>query len=90
MSDPIFVSCPADAWTLVASNVVTGKIWRAKTGVKYLHTYRDTGGAAPTNSNEGMGIFLDGEPDFEDISAANPIDVYIYAVGVAGRVRVDL
>lgn len=90
MANPVFVDCPANTWTKVATGVVTGLVWKAKTAVKYLHTYRDTGEAAPTTRDEGMPIFTEEESNFEEISAAMAIDVYIYPIGDSGRVRVDL
>lgn len=89
MADPAFIDCPADQWTKVATNVVTGQIWRANSSPnKYLQTYRDTGEAAPTLSSEGMPAFND--EGVVQISALMGIDVYIYPMGRAGRVRVDL
>lgn len=90
MANPVFVDCPANTWTLVATAVFSGQLWRARTSVNYLHTYRETGDPAPTESSEGMKIFQDGEPDFEPISSSNSIDVYIYAIGSDGRVRIDV
>lgn len=90
MANPQFVDCPKDVWTLVATNVVTGQLWRAELGARYLHTYRDTGDAAPTLRDEGMPIFVDTEKDVETISATLGIDVYVYAANQDGRVRVDL
>lgn len=90
MADPVFVDCPADQWTLVATNVTTGQIWRAKVGVSYLHTYRTTGGVAPTDRAEGAPIFRDTEPDVEIISSSFAIDVYVYPISDSGRVRVDV
>jgi hypothetical protein len=90
MSNPNFVNCPANTWTKVATNVITGQVWRDKTTVKYLHTYRETGDAAPTDRAEGMPIFVQEESDHESISAVSGIDVYIYAIGEDGRVRVDV
>ncbi len=90
MADPIFIDIPADTWTKVATSVIAGQIWRAKTDPKYLHTYRDTGGVAPVSSSEGMPIFVDEEADVEQISASSPIDVWVYCIRSSGKVRVDL
>lgn len=91
MANPVFVNCPSGAWTKVATAISSGRIWRASTAPsKYLHTYRDTGGAAPTASSEGMPIFVDTEQDVEPVSASAPIDLYIFPIGGAGRVRVDM
>lgn len=91
MADPVFVNCPAGAWTKVATAITSGRIWRASTSPsKYLHTYRDTGGAAPTQSSEGMPIFVDTEQDVEPVSASAAIDLYIWPINAPGRVRVDM
>ncbi len=90
MSNPVFVDCPANTWTKVATNVVVGQIWRVLTTPKYLNTYRTTGDAAPTLRSDGTPIFVTGEPDHEKIEANTGIDVYIYSIRKAGRVRVDV
>jgi len=88
MADPVLITCPADTWTLVAEGVTTGIIHRKQTDVVYLQTYRDDGELAPTTRDEGVQIFINSISEI--ISAAAKIDVYIYAVGKDGRVRVDL
>ncbi len=90
MSNPVFVDCPVNVWTKVATNVVVGQIWRVTTVAKYLSTYRTTGDTAPTLQSEGTPIFVKGEPDHEIIEANTGIDIYIFAVRKAGRVRVDV
>jgi len=88
MADPVFVDCTADAWVPVATNVITGQIWKASNAPRlYLQTYRMTGGAAPTDQAEGVPALISGN---DVISATAAIDVYIMAVGAAGRVRVDV
>lgn len=86
MADPVITACPAGAWTKVATNQTTGVIHILKTDPgKYLQTYRDTTGVAPTLITEGV--------PFEEslqISAAAGIDVYVWCIGKAGSVRVDL
>ena len=88
MSNPLFVDCPADTWTKVATAVTTGQLWKAQSITEYLQTYRLTGEAAPTERSEGMKLFSKSDSDKIDSSA--PIDAYVYAVGSAGRVRVDV
>jgi hypothetical protein len=88
MADPVFVDCTADTWVLVASNVITGQIWKMlNTPSLYRQTYRMTGGAAPTDSAEGVPVLIGGR---DTISATAAIDVYIMAVDADGRVRVDI
>lgn len=87
--DPTFVDLPADTWTKVASGVVAGVLHRVSTRPNvYLQTTRDAGGVAPTLRTEGVKVFV-GE-DAAEISAGSQKDIYLYPVGVAGRVRVDL
>jgi hypothetical protein len=90
MADPAVIPCPADTWVKVVTNVVTGLIWRMTVGPQYYHTYRLTGTAAPTDLTDAVPIFRNEESDYEQISANEGIDVYIYARGKAGKVRVDV
>ena len=90
MPDPTVVVCTEDTWVNVATNVITGMIWRMTLGPQYLHTYRLTGTAAPTDLTDAVPIFRNEESDYEAISANQAIDVYIYAAGDAGKVRVDV
>ncbi len=88
MGNPQFVNCPADTWTKVATAIISGQLWKANTTPVYLQTYKLTGEAVPSSRDEGMKLFSDG--DSESISSSEPIDIYVYAVGSAGRVRVDV
>ena len=86
MADPVIVPCPAGAWTKVTTNVTAGIVHILKTDPdKYLQTYRDTGGAAPTDLSEAVPFDTPLQ-----ISAAAGIDVYVQPIGAAGSVRVDL
>ena len=88
MSNPVFVECPAGAWTKIATSVVTGFVHKIIHTRRYLQTYKETGETAPTLKAEGVGLFL--ESNTEEISSSSPIDIYVWCVGDAGRVRVDL
>lgn len=88
MANPVTVDCPQDTWTIVAQNVTAGQIKMLTKGPVYLETYRMTGEDAPTESSEGVAIFLDTYA--EVISASAAIDVYVMARGSAGKVRADL
>jgi hypothetical protein len=89
MANPVIVSCPSGEWTKVATNVTAGQIKKLKTDPnKYLETYRTSGDPVPTETLEGVPIFL--ENFSETISASAGIDIYIMAVGANGSVRVDL
>ena len=89
MADPVLVTCTADAWTKVATNVTAGKVKIVSNDPdQYLETYRDTGGTAPSGTPGEEAILVNGE--VVTIGASAGIDVYLYARGAAGRVRVDL
>lgn len=86
MANPNIVSCTADTWNAIATNVTAGQVWIKDTGVQYLHTYRMTGDPAPTTLTDAL--------DFLGlrmaIDSATAIDVYLYPLGANGSVRVDL
>jgi len=88
-SDPLIVVCAKNAWTKVATDVISGSVHKKSyEPQEYLQTYRVTGNAAPTVLTDGIWAFKNNEP--EAISATSGIDVYIYALTSAGSVRVDL
>lgn len=86
--NPEFIAIPADSWTKVATAVTTGQIWKAQSTAAYLQTYRLTGETAPTDRSEGMKLFSNS--DSEIIDSSDPIDVYVFAIGEAGRIRADV
>jgi hypothetical protein len=89
MADPARITCNADEWTIVATNVTSGQVNRLnKKPNLYLQTYRMTGNAAPTDITEGVPVFVDSES--EEIASAAGIDVYIMAVGQDGEIRIDV
>lgn len=85
MANPSIVTCAADTWTKVATNVNYGVVTPFTTNVNYSQTYRMTGDPVPSD-------LLDAVPFLEahKIDAIAAIDVYIYAHKKAGSVRVDL
>ena len=87
MANPVFVVCAADAWTKVATNVQTGFVHKVSGANGYLHAYVVTTGPAPTLETEGVVAFENSTT--EPINATAGIDVYIWAHGAAGKVRVD-
>lgn len=94
MANPLGVDCNANQWTPVATNVTAGMIWVINGAPKkYYITYRDTADPAPTDLTDAI-LFdrFDEEGSYPGmpISASTGIDVYIWADGAAGRVRVDL
>ena len=88
MADPVLINLPADTWTVVATNVTSGQVHTVKSSKPnvYLQTYRETGNPVPIERDEGVPII----GDVAEISAVSGIDVYIYPVNEAGRVRVDV
>jgi len=88
MAAPAIVSCTADAWVKVATNVTACKIWKLISGRIYKMIYVLTGAAAPTVLTGAVTILHTGQ-DYYDFSAAAAADVYIYCPGEAGSVRVD-
>lgn len=92
MPNPSEVVCTENTWVLVATNVIADNatLWRMNTvPTSYYYTYRLTGQAAPTLITEGVPIFRNVDPDFENISASG-VDLYVYALDGEGRVRVDI
>lgn len=89
MPNPVFVNCPKNVWTKVATNVNAGFIHKVYLiPYSYLQTYRLTGEAAPTLKSDGVMAFE--HSITEEISATAGIDVYLYPITAGGRVRVDL
>lgn len=90
MANPVFVDCPEDVWTKVATNVTTGIIHKkSERPEEYLQMFKLTGDPAPTLKTDGARIFQDLDIS-EKISATVGIDVYVYPSGAAGRVRIDV
>lgn len=90
MADPAHETLVKDEWKKVATNVTTGRVHALGGPGRYFHTYRDTGVAAPSNSESNRA--LEGVPFegvSEEISSSIGIDVYVYCSEV-GRVRIDL
>jgi len=78
MPNPQIIDCPAGVWTKIATDQIFGYLYpNNKKPIKYLYTYRLTGGAAPTNGNEGAEIFLTDERKI------------VIAIGDDGAVRYD-
>jgi len=89
MPNPVFANCPKDVWTKVATNVATGIIHQVDlTPYEYLQTYRLTGEAAPTLKTDGVPAFENNRR--EVIFATVNIDVYLFSITDAGKVRVDI
>lgn len=87
MANPIVINCTKNKWKRVASDINFGNI-KKLTHDNYIETYRMHGDPAPTTPEEGFRLFL--QKDSEFVFSWDNIDVYIMAVGAAGKVRVDL
>ena len=87
MADPVIVDCPADVWTKVADNEMTGYI-HIKDGIDlvWLQTYRNAGSAAPSDLSDAIAI-TDNTLRIDNTAG---IDVYMQPRGSAGKVRADL
>ena len=85
MANPVLVTCLKEVWTKVVTGQTAGVIHVLKDEAKYLQTYRDAGGIAPTTVEEGARF------DTQlNISASAAIDVYVWCQVQDGKVRVDL
>ena len=93
-ADPVIVDCPANSWEKVATSVMSGTINKLYDDdeiadpIGYLQTHRRTGQPAPTLKTEGVLCFR--ESGNEIIDSSFLIDVYVMALGRAGKVRADL
>lgn len=91
MADPVIVPCPEGVYTIIATNVTKGEIYKmTKYAGSYLYTYRATGEAAPTAEAEGVEIFRNNSIVQEIWERAAGVDIYIWAKDAAGSVRVDV
>jgi hypothetical protein len=88
MANPAIVTCAKDVWTLVASGITEGAIYNMSPTVPFMQTYRMGGSSAPASDVDAFPAFSDAYAPLA-ISAAEAIDVYMKAVGIAGSVRVD-
>ena len=88
-SNPVSIPCAANAWQLVAENVLTGTIYRTSTRPgAYIQTILIAGDPLPINNNEAAAIFT--KSDESSISSDSAIDVYIKAIGKDGKVLAAL
>lgn len=95
MPDPAIVDLPADAWTLIAANVLTGLVdKRSSDPSAYYITSRPAGSAAPPVTDPDDAAFLGAtkfiEGDEVDLKSNVPTDFYMLCTGEAGRVLVSL
>jgi hypothetical protein len=76
MANPATVSIGV-TWTLVASNVTTGRVKINSTAGTIKFTYRETGGAAPTGDTDSGNEDKMENKEYLRISHSSPIDVYL-------------
>ncbi|MBW1725969.1 MAG: hypothetical protein JRJ62_00025 [Deltaproteobacteria bacterium] len=85
MANPVVVACTADTWVKVITGLTAATIRiMSDAPSKYLWTYIATTGAAPTNLSNAVPL-----NDGESLSFGASADVYVYARGKAGSVRID-
>ena len=88
MSASAPITCTADTWVIVATNVTSATIHKLSNSPNvYKQTHVDTGAGAPANDNNAIAAFS--TCDSRDFDEAVASDIYIKAVRVAGSVRVD-
>ena len=88
MSASAPITCTANTWVMVATNVTSAVIHKLSVSPNvYKQTYVNTGAAAPANDNNAVLAF--GSSDEFEFSDSTASDVYIKAVGVAGSIRTD-
>lgn len=90
MANPLPVACPKGQYTKIATNVVTGQVWKIISTARYYQTFRKTGEAAPTLFSEAVPMFQGTEKIAESIMSNEAIDIYVWCKIRAGSVRVDL
>ena len=88
MSASAPITCTANTWVKVATNVTSALIHKLSVAPNvYKQTYVDTTDPAPTDDNNAVLAF--GSSDEFSFSDSTASDIYIKAVGVAGSVRTD-
>jgi len=85
----IIIITPADTWQKVATNVIEGFVHVIGGPARYVQTYRLTGEAAPTDTEEGVSFDASGTEPIKANSGL-AIDVYVQSLRIPGEVRVDL
>jgi hypothetical protein len=88
MANPVLVDCPEGQWTKVATDIQSGAVHIVSTDPdRYTYTYRDTGETAPAT-------FAEAVPFDKSITFGGPevtgLDVYVWPLGAAGKVRADI
>lgn len=85
MANPVIKSIAENTWVLVAEDVYTATVEIfSGSGVTFFRNYRVAGGTAPTDLSDAHIM----SPSYQFESSALS-DVYVYAKGGAGTVRVS-
>jgi hypothetical protein len=85
MANPVVTECPKGTWVKVATNVTAIVIRKLLLSPdKYVWNYIATTGAVPSDLEEAASVI-----NGEKLAFASGSDIYVYAFGKAGRVRVD-
>jgi len=85
MANPATTVCTKDTWVKVADSITTGQIKIIDFAPdKYLETYRVEDDPAPTDDTDAAPLNVASIIFFSD-----PVDIYVKAIGAAGKVRLD-
>jgi len=85
---PTTIPCNEGTWTLVGENQIFGYIIKRNTmPEKYICTYRMTGEAEPTYTDEGSQLFLENNRELR--ISLEAIDIYVMALGADGEVEYE-
>ncbi len=79
MQNPEYpIAITAGQWNKIATNITgSGTIHKKTKDVDYLHTYRLTGEATPTDIAEGIVMFLDNS--YEPFGVDSAVDIYVWS-----------
>lgn len=91
MAAPVVVPCPANAWTQVAANVMSARIYATNSAPHlYRVTYRPTGDPAPGNLEGAIIMMGDRDKAMPSYRAnhGEAVDIYVWPVADAGEVEV--
>ncbi len=94
MANPLPITLVANTWTKVATSVQSGQLRFYSGQYEYYHTYRLTGGAAPTGDpTQGASAFAAGAVRATTrplpISLNADSDIYLYCTG-PGKIVVEV
>ena len=85
MANPVIVPCIKDTWVKVITNLTAATIRITSNAPDlYVWAYIATGGAAPVDQSNAVPLKND-----LPLSFAAAADVYVFAKGKAGEVRID-